>query len=826
MSIEMSKQSDRKTGIDILGDVPWGTHSCLFYKTKEDLLDVLVPYFKAGLESNEFCMWVTSEPLSVKEAEEALRKSVPDFDQYQERGQVQIIPHSDWYLKDGVFNVQRVLNAWADLLNQALVNGYAGMRVTGNTAWLEAKDWACFADYERKVNITLSKYRMIAICTYCLDKCGASEIIDVVSSHESALIRREGKWTLIEKSDLKDVKGKLHKSEEELHNLNHNLEERVKELNCLYGISKIVEKPGVSLDEILQGTVNIVSASWQYPEITCARVSVNGQQFTTPNFEQTEWKQTSDIIIHNEKVGALEVCYLQQRPESHEGPFLLGERELIEGIAERLGRIAERKRAEKVLKVERNKLTAILDSMADGVYIVNQENDIEYINPVLQKEFGPVKEKKCYEYFHDREEVCPWCKNQEVFAGKTVRWEWYSFKNQRTYDLIDTPLRNSDGSISKLEIFRDITDRKKAEEALKASEKKYRTLLENLPQKIFLKDKNLVYVSCNENYAKDLKNKAQEIVGKTDYDLFPKELAEKYRSDDKRIMKSGKAEDINERYIRYGQEVVVHTVKIPVRNEEGNATGILGIFWDITAQRRAQRRLLAYQKRLRDLASEMSLTEERERKRIAIELHDQVTQNLILFKINLGGLREKDLPGELIKPLDGIYKHIDQIIGDMRSLTFDLGSPTLYELGLEAAIREYLNEEIQQKHGIETEFEDDAMPKPLDDDVCALLYRAVRELLINIVKHAQAQHAKISIWKDDNNICINIADDGIGFQQSAEEFSSGKTAGFGLFSIRERLSYIGGSVEIESKLGEGTQVTLVAPIRCGKIFCDLGKPIQ
>jgi len=123
--------------------------------------------------------------------------------------------------------------------------------------------------------------------------------------------------------------------------------------------------------------------------------------------------------------------------------------------------ITERKKVETTLQLERNKLTAILDSMADGVYIVNQQNDIEYINPVIQREFGSVDGRKCYEYFHDLKDVCPWCKNKDVFAGKTVHWEWYSFKNQKTYDLIDTPLRNPDGSISKLEIFRDITERKR-----------------------------------------------------------------------------------------------------------------------------------------------------------------------------------------------------------------------------------------------------------------------------------------------------------------------------------------------------------------------------
>ncbi|MCK5158219.1 MAG: PAS domain S-box protein, partial [Candidatus Heimdallarchaeota archaeon] len=125
------------------------------------------------------------------------------------------------------------------------------------------------------------------------------------------------------------------------------------------------------------------------------------------------------------------------------------------------------KKLEKEILLARDNLINILSSMEDGVYIVDQNYDIEYVNPILTKEFDLNEGKKCYKYFHDREEICPWCKNQEVFKGKTVRWEWFSEKNQKTYDLLDTPLKNRDGSISKLEIFRDITERKKTEKELR-----------------------------------------------------------------------------------------------------------------------------------------------------------------------------------------------------------------------------------------------------------------------------------------------------------------------------------------------------------------------
>ncbi len=199
------KEKPRKSGIDTIGNIPWGTHFCQFYQTKEDLMDVLVPYLKAGLENNEFCMWITSQPLDVGEAKEALRKLLPDLDLYLNKGQIEIIPYTYWYLKEGIFDSDRVLDGWVEKLNQALDNGYEGLRLTGNTFWLEKEDWNDFVDYEKKIDRILGNYKMIALCTYCLDRCSATEIIDVVANHQFALIKRDKKWEQIESSKRKEA---------------------------------------------------------------------------------------------------------------------------------------------------------------------------------------------------------------------------------------------------------------------------------------------------------------------------------------------------------------------------------------------------------------------------------------------------------------------------------------------------------------------------------------------------------------------------------------------------------------------------------------------
>ncbi|MCK5547755.1 MAG: MEDS domain-containing protein, partial [Thermoplasmata archaeon] len=236
---EISYKEDknlRKTDIDVIGDVPWGTHLCQFYQSKQDLLDILVPYFKAGLENNEFCMWVTSEPLRVDDARGSLKKRVRNLDDYIKKGQVEILNYNDWYTKSGKFEADKTLKDWVEKEKQALEKGFDGLRLTGNTFWLEKKDWKGFYEYEEEINRVIGNYRMLAICSYSLDKCNASEVIDVVANHQFALIRREGNWELIESTERKRAEEALRQSESKNRTLLENLPQKIffKDKNSVY----------------------------------------------------------------------------------------------------------------------------------------------------------------------------------------------------------------------------------------------------------------------------------------------------------------------------------------------------------------------------------------------------------------------------------------------------------------------------------------------------------------------------------------------------------------------------------------------------------------
>ncbi|MCK5272558.1 MAG: sensor histidine kinase, partial [Sedimentisphaerales bacterium] len=221
--------------------------------------------------------------------------------------------------------------------------------------------------------------------------------------------------------------------------------------------------------------------------------------------------------------------------------------------------------------------------------------------------------------------------------------------------------------------------------------------------------------------------------------------------------------------------------------------------------------LRVYQKELRLLASELSLSEEHERRRIAEDLHDSIGQTLAFTHIKLDLMKEAAEEAGLTKPLREIEKLIGQTIKDTDLLISELSPPVLHELGLVAAV-EWQAEQIEQQHNLKCVFRESSQSKlDLHSDYRIVLFRAIRELLINVAKHAQANYAKINIGKTDQLIQVTVEDDGIGFNAKKSDSHVG-SGGYGLFNIRERLEHFGGYMKVKSNKGHGTRIVLTLPL--------------
>ncbi len=280
---------------------------------------------------------------------------------------------------------------------------------------------------------------------------------------------------------------------------------------------------------------------------------------------------------------------------------------LKESFAELEKRLVERQRAEESLRESEEKLRVLFDGTYDLITLTDANATTLWANPAWKDVFGEdlAGQEDPFKLIppDDLDEVAQaWTAlvtRKEAIKSLVYRFEvedgGYRFFESSAYPV------TIGGEPLFYVVARDITDRKRAEETVRESEAKYRTLVENLPQKIFHKNNDSVYVTVNENLARDLNITPDEMAGKTDYDFWPRELADKYRADDKRIRESGETEHIEEVYIQDGEERVVQTIKVPVRDEESNVVGILGIFWDITERKRAEEELRQHREHLEEL---------------------------------------------------------------------------------------------------------------------------------------------------------------------------------------------------------------------------------
>jgi PAS domain S-box-containing protein len=352
------------------------------------------------------------------------------------------------------------------------------------------------------------------------------------------------------------------------------------------------------------------------------------------------------------------------------------------------------------------------------------------------------------------------------------------------------------------------------EAELRESEERYRQLVELSPNGISIEIDNKIGF-INSAGVKLLGGTGPEqFIGRSIADfmrpgyvrLFQRQI-EYFRKKEKKMPQR------EEKFLRLdGKAFDVEVAATPLVYKNKPAAQI--VFRDITERKAAEEKILANQNQLRSLTAELVLTEERERRIVAAELHDSLGPILAFSKREIGTL-QKSVPAKAAETLRNISDNISDAIKQTRSLTFDLSPPALYTFGFEMAVAE-LAERFCEDQKLQIIFENSDEPKPLSNHSKILLYRSIREILINIIKHAKAKVVNVALSRVDDSIKIVIKDDGKGFNMDRLYFKSGSLRGFGLFSVRERLTHIGGVFDIQSGKGKGTTVTLLAPLELEK----------
>ncbi len=498
-------------------------------------------------------------------------------------------------------------------------------------------------------------------------------------------------------------------------------------------------------------------------------------------------------------------------------PVRIGNQTLSLGIARD---VTERKKAEKELQESEERFRSLSNAAFEGIAITERGRIIDanatftnlfgyHFDEIIGKEVGILVAPE------DRKLVA-----ERIQSGYEKPYEHKALRKDGSVLDIEVCGRSILYKARKCRItaIRDITEYKRARETLRENEMRFRQLVENIREVFWMENADgteLLYVSpayeeiwgrsCEEFY----KNPRVWIdaIHPDDRqhveDAFAKGRLDGTYSEEFRIIRS----DGTMRWI-WDRNVVI-------RDEFGNTQRIAGVAEDITERKKAQQKFLEYQTQLKSLASELLLAEERERRRIATGVHDDIGQKLALTKLELQSIPERVSDPDVSASLSHACELVDKAMQDARSLAFDLSNPVLYKVGFVAAVESLLSERIMQKCGIKSEFKSKVRKLKLGQDTSVVMFQAVRELLTNVVKHANASTVKVCIDKSDHKVQVIVEDDGIGFDLSRLKSPDKEKGEFGLFNVKERLEYLGGSFDIESKPGQGTRVTMTVPLKPG-----------
>jgi PAS domain S-box-containing protein len=595
------------SGIDIVGNIPWGAHFCQFYQTKEDLMDVLIPYFKAGLENNEFCLWVIPEPLDEEEAKEALKMAIPDINFYFENGQIEIIPYTYWDIKDGIFDPRLVLNHLIEKTNQALDSGYDGLRYSGNN----------FSGNEKILDSAIGRYPMIALCTYFLDICCAATSFDIVSNHQFALIKREGKWEKLVSSCQKNIKEykqeeeALRESEARFRTLAENSPDSIarfdRQNRHIYVNPATSKVYGLSQEEII-GKTHIELG--KNPEQAKFWEKYNDKVFTAGKTKTMEFQYISP---HGKKY------YFNTRavPEFIDGKIIsvLAISRDITDIKESEAKLKDTiDNLDKFVKERTSELEKAYNSLKESQRSLAEAQEIAHIgswnrnivtnklqwSDEMYRIFGlkPQDSEVSYNLFlnyvhpDDRDYVDnavkaslrgkPYSIDYRIIPANGEERIVHS-KGEVIFDENNAPIRIR-GTVQ------DITERKEAEEKLRENEEKYRNIVETSNEGIYFVNAEGKVTFANQ-MMETSGYRLDEIIGRPVWNFVPEESLPVAKKEFEKRRK-GISGSYELKLIRKdGSYIWGYITAKPFFNKKGRFKGYLAMMTDITERKEAEEKL-------------------------------------------------------------------------------------------------------------------------------------------------------------------------------------------------------------------------------------------
>ncbi len=608
----MSIETTVAPGIGIFDEVRWGTHLCQLYESNQDLIEVLVPYFRKGLERNAFCLWLSSVPLG-HQVIEALRHDIPHFEQYQRKGQFRAIPYAEWYLRDGQFNVSAAVEHASAAVNEAKALGFEGLWGAGDLGWLDKSEWQTLVTYEETVSQVISDAQVVAMCAYPLRALGIPEALDLSRIHRSVVMRREGKWMLTESLEQIKSDHALRDVEKSYKHLFDTTLDGIEVIDAATGRILIANQAAANIFGFPSPEQMVGIDPLEYmPDEDKGRVA---QMMAESMFEKDLHRVMELRVL---KTDGSEIWVSARGVRTDYKGRLAG---LIS-----IRDITEQRKAERALEESQRELQAVFNSTRDGIALFDLTGRLIAVNKRAQEVGGYTADELAGRSFDQLDMFGPQdiakmtCILAPVLSGAEsppLELEVVTKSGQRLIlDVRVTPLERDKGVIGAIAVLRDITELKRTVQTLQESENKYRLLAENAQDVIIAFDMNLrpTYLSpsierlIGYNVDEATVRSLEETLTPASMEIAARAFADGLSEVEKSASAARRMNRLIELELRRkdGSTVWAEFALSFICDADGRPTGVLAVVRDVDERRRAQQALSESEKRYRLLAENVS----------------------------------------------------------------------------------------------------------------------------------------------------------------------------------------------------------------------------